>query len=82
MIESIKSVSQATMVSMIVRFVQWYVGTGVFDRIRELVLEMSNDERSSDQKREYVIQSAKSEFDTIRTHIVDLAISTVLTSIR
>ena len=82
MFNSIKNLSQATLVSMIVRFVQWYVGTGVFDRIRELVLEMTNDDRSSNEKREYVINSAKAEYNTIRTHLIDLSISTVLTSIR
>ena len=82
MFNSIKSMSQAGMVSMIIRFVQWYVGTGVFNRIHDLVLEMTNDERDSDDKRKYVINTAKAEYDTVRTHIIDLVIGAVLTSIR
>ena len=82
MFESMKFMGKTTIVSMIFNFVRWYVGTGVFNRINQLVLEMTDSDRSSDDKRKYVIESAKAEYDTVRTHVVDLAISTILTSMR
>jgi hypothetical protein len=59
--------------------VRWYVGTGVFDRIAELVEDMTgNASLSGDEKREIVLGWAKDEFTLIRARIVDLVIALVL----
>jgi hypothetical protein len=72
-------VTQQAWIGIAYHAIRWYVGTGVFDRIAELVEEMAgNAALSGDEKRDIVLGWAKDEFTLIRTRIVDLVIALVL----
>ena len=45
-------------------------------------MEMVDSEKTNDEKREYVIQLIKSEFDLIKVRLIDLVISIVLIKIK
>lgn len=62
----------------VTKFVRWYVGTGVYERIKELVIEMVSSDKTNDEKRQYVIEMIKKEYETIRTRLIDVVIGTVL----
>ena len=68
--------------SIIYSFIRWWVGSGLFDRIRSLVMEMVDSEKTNDEKREYVIQLIKSEFALIKVRLIDLVISIVLIKVK
>lgn len=68
--------------SIIYSFIRWWVGSGLFDRIRSSVMEMIDSDKTNDEKREYVIQLIKSEFDLIKVRLIDLVISIVLIKIK
>ncbi len=70
---------QAFVLAVAVGLIKWYVGTGVFNRIEALVMEMVNSTLSNDEKRQYVIDTVKKEYDMIRTRIIDMVIGSVLT---
>ena len=59
-------------------FIKWYVGTGVYDRIAQLVKEMVNSDKTNSEKRDYVIQKTKEEFSLIKTRVIDIVIGSVL----
>ena len=72
---------QAIFLSIAVGLIKWYVGSGVFDRIEALVLQMVNSELTNDEKRQYVIDTVKGEYTMIRTRVVDMVIGSVLTKL-
>lgn len=72
---------QALMITVIIKLIKWYVGTGVFDRIEALVLEMTDTTLTNDDKRHYVVFTIKKEFTMIKTRIIDMVIGTILTKL-
>lgn len=72
---------QALLLAMAVGLIKWYVGTGVFERIEALVLEMVSTTLTNAEKRQYVIDTIKKEYTMIRTRIIDMVIGSVLTKL-
>lgn len=66
------------MTSVIYSFIRWWIGTGVFDRIKDLVTEMMSSELTNDEKRLYVITKINEEYALIKVRFIDLIISIVL----
>jgi len=55
-----------------------YVGSGVFDRIYQLVLDLEVSLLDGSSRREEVLKFARVELDMIQTHIIDAIISVIL----
>ena len=70
---------QALFLSLAAALIKWYVGTGVFSRIEELVVQMISSDLTNDEKREYVITAIKSEYSLLRTRVIDMVIGLILT---
>jgi hypothetical protein len=61
---------KVTAINMVYTALRWYAGTGVFDRVIELVEEMKNADLSNSEKRERVVEWTKKEFAFIRGTLV------------
>lgn len=70
------------MVSIIYSFIRWWIGSGVFDRIKGLVTEMLSTELTNDEKRNYVITIINEEYALLKVRVIDLIISIVLIQIK
>lgn len=57
---------------------RWYAGSGVFDRVTQMVAEMMNADLTGAEKREKVVQWAKEEFAFIRGNLVRAIIEVYL----
>jgi hypothetical protein len=68
--------------TIIYSFIRWWIGSGIFDRIKDLVIEMMNSDKSNEEKRLYVITKVLSEYAMLKTRFVDLVISTVLIKLK
>jgi len=66
------------LLSTILRLIRWYIGTGVFDRLKDLVLQMMDDDRTNAQKRKYVTQIMKKEYKMLRTATIEMTIAAVV----
>lgn len=72
---------QTVILALVVGLLKWYIGTGIFDRIEALVLEMVNSDKTNEEKREYVIAAIKTEYVMLKTRVVDMVIGLVLTKL-
>lgn len=70
------------MTIIIYSFIRWWIGSGIFDRIKDLVIEMTNSDKSNEEKRLYVIATVLSEYNMLKTRFIDLVISTVLIKLK
>lgn len=66
------------MASVIYSFIRWWIGTGIFDRIKALVTEMMSADLTNEEKRLYVITKINEEYALIKVRFIDLIISIVL----
>lgn len=57
---------------------RWYVGSGVFARVTQMVEEMMSADFTGAEKREKVVQWAKEEFAFIRGNVVRAIIEVYL----
>lgn len=55
-----------------------YIGTVKFDKIKELVLNLLNEDIPKDQKRAQVIEWAKQEFDNLSSTVINAVVEMVL----
>lgn len=65
-------------ISAIYGALRWYAGSGVFDRVAEMVEDMMNADLTGAEKREKVVQWAKDEFAFIRGNLVRAIIEVYL----
>ena len=70
------------MVPVIYSFIRWWVGSGIFDRIKALVTEMISSELSNDEKRNYVITKITEEVAVLKVRVIDLIISIILIQVK
>lgn len=66
------------MASVIYSFIRWWIGAGIFDRIKALVTEMMSADLTNEEKRLYVITKINEEYALIKVRFIDLIISIVL----
>lgn len=70
------------MVSAIYSFIRWWIGSGIFDRVKGLVIEMMSDESSNTEKRNYVIAKTTQEYNLLKERVIDLIIAIVLIQLK
>ncbi len=70
------------MVPVIYSFIRWWIGSGIFDRIQDVVMEMMSSDLTNDEKRTYVITKILAEYDLLKVRVVDLVISIVLVKLK
>ena len=70
------------MTKLIYEFIRWWIGSGIFDRIKELVTKMMDEELTNEEKRQYVLTTFKSEYANIKTRVIDLIINIVLIQLK
>lgn len=70
------------MTKLIYEFIRWWIGSGIFDRIKELVTKMMDEELTNEEKRDYVVTTFKSEYTNIKTRVIDLIINIVLIQLK
>jgi len=72
---------QAVILALAVGLIKWYVGTGFFGRVENLVMEMVNADKTNEEKRQYVIDAIKAEYTMIKTRVIDMVIGLILTKL-
>lgn len=70
------------MTSVIYSFIRWWIGSGIFDRIKDLVSEMMSTTLTNEEKRAYVINKITEEYTLLKVRVIDLIISIVLIQIK
>jgi hypothetical protein len=70
------------MVGLIYSFIRWWIGSGIFDRIAQLVIEMMSSTKTDDEKKQYVVEMAQTEFNTLKGRVIDLIINIVLIKVK
>lgn len=70
------------MTKLLYEFIRWWIGSGIFDRIKELVVKMMDEDLTNEEKHQYVMTNFKSEYSNIKTRVVDLIINIVLIQIK
>jgi hypothetical protein len=53
------------LLTIALKSIQWWIGSGIFLRITDLVDYMMNDTRTGAEKREYVVDTIKDEFTIV-----------------
>lgn len=66
------------LISVFYEAIRRYVGTGVFDRIKDLVLELMEQDLSWEDKAKLVRDAVWAEVPKLRQAVIDLAIGTVM----
>lgn len=69
-------------ISIIYLFIRWWIGSLIFDRIKDLVLKMISSDLTNAEKREYVITKTNEEIALIKSRCIDLIISVVLVQLK
>ena len=70
------------MTKLIYEFIRWWIGSGIFDRIKELVTKMMDEDLTNEEKHDYVVTIFKSEYSNINTRVIDLIINIVLIQLK
>lgn len=70
------------MTKLIYEFIRWWIGSGIFDRIKELVTKMMDEDLTNGEKHDYVVKTFKSEYSNIKTRVIDLIINIVLIQLK
>lgn len=66
------------LINLAYELIRKYVGTGVFDRIKDLVFDLMEKDLSWEEKADIVRTAAWTEIPKLRQVVIDLAIGTVL----